>query len=125
MSPNYLSLSDIGALRAIIATHNFRASREYNAARLLEQHLLGISSVNSVCTDRIFQGLPMRGAQTRITMEKENFGCEGAMYLFGSVLNEFLAIHATAYSFQQVIIIEAKTGAQYPFPPAFGSRRRR
>lgn len=31
------------------------------------------------------------------------FSCEGAMYLFGSALNEFLSMYPTVNSFRQLI----------------------
>lgn len=124
MSLNYIPLEDVTALRTIIATYNFKALRDRNAVRLLENQLQGIAAVNSVSTDRIFRGIPLRGMQTRITMDKSCFCGEGEMYLFGAVLNEFLAQYATVHSYHQ-LAVEAKTGETFLWPAVLGSTARR
>ena len=125
MSLNPIPLTDVVALRRVISTYNFRAIHEHRCAREMEKKLEGMISVVSVETDRIFKGLPMRGTQTRITLNQDAFSCKGALHLFGAALNEFLAMYATANSFQQLTVVEAKTAATHQYPARFGSLIRR
>jgi type VI secretion system protein ImpG len=121
MSLNYIPLTDVSAFRAVIATYAFRAGHNRAQAKALDRLLQGIRAIDSPTTDRIFDGLPRRGARTTITMDQTFFSCEGAMYLFGSALNEFLSMYATVNSFHQLIIKEASRGEEYQWPARLGS----
>ena len=121
MALNYLSLTSIPALRAVLTTYDFRALHDKQRARQLTRHLQGMRHITSQETDRIYRGLPLRGARTTLTLDEQYFGCEGEMYLFGSILNEFLALCATVNSFHQLTIVEEKRGEEYPWPARLGS----
>jgi type VI secretion system protein ImpG len=73
-------------------------------------------------TDRIYQGLPVRGTVTRLTLDRDGFSCEGEMFLFASVINEFLALYATVNSFHQLIVIDAGRGEEYQWPARLGRK---
>ncbi|MDR0476465.1 MAG: type VI secretion system baseplate subunit TssF, partial [Desulfobulbaceae bacterium] len=77
-------------------------------------------AIKSRSTDRIFRGVPKRGGQTTITIDQACFPCEGAMYLFGSALNEFLSMYATANNFHYLIVREASRGEEYRWPARLG-----
>ena len=125
MSLNYIPLTDAAAFRAVIATYAFRAGSNRARSRELDRLLQGIRAIDSPTTDRIFDGSPRRGARTTITMDQSFFICEGAMVLFGSVLNEFLSMYATVNSFHQLIVKEASRGEEYHWPARIGSAVRR
>lgn len=120
MSLNYIALTNISALKAIISTYDFRARYDRPRARILEKILQGMVSIACQQTDRLHKGLPVRGMRTRLVLDQRSFSCEGDMYLFGSVLNEFLALYATVNSFHQLIVVEAKRGEEYIWPARLG-----
>jgi type VI secretion system protein ImpG len=120
MSLNYVSLTSVPALRVVLKAYDFRALHDRPRARILEKTLNGIVRISCSETDRIYGGLPVRGAQTRLVLDQRAFSCEGGMYLFGSVLNDFFALHATINSFHQLIVEEATCGEQYRWPARLG-----
>ncbi len=120
MSLNYISLVDVKALRTVVSTYDFRALHDKRRARVLARNLEGLVRVESSPSDRIYKGLPLRGARTYLTVNQEAFVGEGDMYLFCSLLNEFLALYATVNSFHQLIVTEEKRGEQYLWPPRMG-----
>lgn len=120
MSLNYVSLTSVQALRTVLAAYDFRAPHDRPRARILEKILKGMVRVSCSETDRIYRGLPVRGAQTRLVLEQRAFGSEGAMFLFGSVLNEFFALYATVNSFHQLIVEEAARGEEYRWAARLG-----
>lgn len=122
MSLNYLPLNNVHALRALIASYDFRALHDRNRSRVLDKMLGGMTDVVSEETDRIYRGLPVRGAVTRMTLDRGGFSCEGDMYLFASVMNEFLALYATVNSFHQLVVVDAKRGEEYQWPARLGRR---
>jgi len=125
MSLNNIQLANIQAFRALISTYAFPAMHTSVQARALERHLQSILAIETPATDRLFNGIPKRGAQTKILMDQSFFSCEGAMYLFGSALNEFLGMYATVNSFHQFILKEAAQGKEYCWPARLGSVMRR
>lgn len=122
MSLNFLPLNNVQAMRALIASYDFRALHDRHRARVLDKTLRGMVRIEAVETDRIYQGLPVRGAVTKLTLDQKGFSCEGEMYLFGSVLNEFLALYATVNSFHQLVVIEENRGEEYQWPARLGRK---
>lgn len=122
MSLNYIPLTNIQALRGLLATYDFKAMQDTRRAKVLRKVLSGILRVDCQETDRIYRGMPLRGAVTKLTMNKNNFACEGDMYLFASVLNEFFAMYATINSFHQLHVVEEKTGEYYQWPARLGDQ---
>jgi type VI secretion system protein ImpG len=122
MSLNYLPLNNVHAMRALIASYDFRALRDRYRSRVLDKMLGGMTQIVSEETDRIYQGLPVRGTVTRLTLDRDGFSCEGEMFLFASVINEFLALYATVNSFHQLIVIDAGRTEEYQWPARLGRR---
>lgn len=121
MSLNYIPLTDLPALRGVLSTYDFRAMHDSRRARVLQQTLNGMIAVSTIETDRIYRGLPLRGSRTTLVLNQKHFACEGEMFLFSSVLNEFLALYATVNSFHQLTVIEEKTGEEYQWPARLGT----
>jgi len=122
MSLNYLPLNNVHAMRALIASYDFRALHDRHRARILDKMLKGMAGIVSQETDRIYRGLPVRGAVTRLTLDRGGFSCEGEMYLFASVINEFLALYATVNSFHELVVTDSGRGGEYRWPARLGRR---
>ena len=123
MSLNYISLTSIPALRSIISAYDLKALHDRKRAKILKSILNGMISISCKQTDRLHKGLPMRGMRTTLVLDQHSFSCEGDMYLFGSVLSEFFALYATANSFHQLTVVEAKRGVEYQWPSILGKMR--
>ena len=122
MSLNYLPLNNVHAMRALIASYDFRALHDRHRARVLDKSLRGMTRMTSEEKDRIYRGLPVRGSVTRLELDRDGFSCQGEMYLFASVLNEFLALYATVNSFHQLIVVDGKRGEEYQWPARLGRK---
>lgn len=123
MAMNYIPLTNLEAMKGIVATYDFRAVHDSRRARALSNTLQGMTGISTEETDRIYRGLPMRGSRTQLVLNHRKFSCEGEMFLFASVLNEFLALYATVNSFHQLAVREEKSGEEYLWPARLGSRR--
>lgn len=123
MSFNSLALSDVPALRALLSTFHVRAEYEALCALSLKKLMDSILSIQGVESDRIFRGAPRRGKQSTVTLERKQFDSEGALYLFGMVLNEFFALYTTPNSYHQ-LIIQSTDGTAYQWPACLGTATR-
>jgi type VI secretion system protein ImpG len=126
---NYLSLDGReggvearDALRSILALYNVPAVYDRQAARAAKLRLDGITNVRCEPKDRLVRGTPVRGTHVHVDVREEGFGGEGDIYLFGSVLADFFAAHATANSFAAVTIRGLTSGETYQWPAKLGSQ---
>lgn len=119
---NYLSLSSVEAFRGILQLYHFRAMVDRQAEQSLKHMLAGIKSVQAVPSTRIFQGTPVRGVHLTVELDEDSFSGEGEMYLFASVLNEFLSLYVTLNAFSQLTVKGVKFGEIHQWLPRIGTR---
>ncbi len=116
MSLNYQSLADINALRVTLSAYNFQANFNRQAARAHELKMQGLVSIRQEPCTILIKGLPVRGNKTILEMKSGKFSSEGEMFLFTSVLSEFLSMYASINSFSQLVIIDQDMGEEYQWP---------
>jgi type VI secretion system protein ImpG len=120
LSLNYVSLVDVESLRGVLELYNFQVLRDPRAARANTRRLQGIHSLISEPAEALVRGSVVRG--TAITMEtlEDHFAGEGDLYLFASIVNEFLSLHATLNSFTQFSIHGIQSGERIEWPHRIG-----
>jgi type VI secretion system protein ImpG len=57
-----------------------------------------------------------------MTLSESRFAGEGDMYLFATVLAEFLALYASINSFHELVVTGAETGETYRWPAKVGQQ---
>ncbi len=119
MSLNYLSLENVDALKVILETYDLPRYYDRNSANISRRMLSGLKSVRHAATDRLFEGLPLRGLRTELSVDSGQFVCEGDVFLFASVLNEFFALYASLNSFHELQVKTTK-GEVYAWTPRMG-----
>jgi len=122
LSLNYASLASAEALRGLLSLYNFQALYDRQAARANELRLESIVRVESKRSERLFHGAPMRGLHTQIDLLEDRFASEGELYLFASVLEEFLALYVTVNAFSQVTVRGTQKGEVYEWRPRVGKQ---
>jgi type VI secretion system protein ImpG len=122
LSLNYVSLASPKALRGLLSLYNFHALYDRQAARVNQQRLEAISRVEATRIERLFRGAPMRGIHTEIELLEDRFASEGELYLFASVLEEFLALYVTVNAFSQLTVRGAQHGEVYEWPARVGKQ---
>jgi type VI secretion system protein ImpG len=111
---NYLSLSNIDALKGILALYNWNQS-ESNRRRIT-----GIRSVEFKPKEMLYRGAIIRGVHATVEVIRENFeDGEGDLHLFGWVMSEFLGLYSSINSFTQ-LTIECPSGERFEWPPKTG-----
>ena len=120
LSLNFASLSSPETLRGLLGLYNFQALYDRQASRANELRLEAIAKVEASPAERLFKGAPMRGIHTRIELQEDRFASEGELYLFASVLEEFLALYVTVNAFSQLTVRGAQRGEVYAWRPRVG-----
>lgn len=121
MALNYQTLGDINALREALNCHDLPRHYDQNAARISQRRLSALRSVRHHQTDRLFRGLPVRGVRSELEVDAQGCNGNGELFLFGSVLNEFLAQHAGINTFHQLAITSLQ-GEHYQWVPRMGQQ---
>ncbi len=119
---NQRSLADADALRELLSVYNFRALHDRQAGREAELRISGVKKLAAAPEERLWRGAPIRGVRVDVELAEEAYGGEGGMVLFGGVLSEFLALHATLNSFTRLVVRGAQHGEEYAWSPRLGAR---
>jgi type VI secretion system protein ImpG len=119
---NASSLSSVPAFRSILGLYNFHALENQQAARANQLHIESIVDIESVPEDILFRGVPIRGIATRLGLKESHFDSNGEMFLFASILNEFLALYVTLNSFSRLTVNGVEKGEFFEWPNRIGHR---
>ena len=117
---NQISLTSPEALRGILSLYNFQALYDRQAGRANQLRLEAILAIDAQPSERIYRGTPMRGIHTRIELDDAGFAGEGELYLFASILEEFLALYVSVNAFSQLTVRTKQKGESYAWPPRVG-----
>ncbi|VVM36064.1 hypothetical protein PS663_00026 [Pseudomonas fluorescens] len=121
LSLNYLSLSDINALKVILETYDLPRYHDRQAQKASERRLGAMRSVSHVAIDRLHRGLPFRGVRIDLTIDPQGFLGHGEVFVFASVLNEFFALYASLNAYHELRVISTQ-GDVYLWPPRMGQQ---
>jgi type VI secretion system protein ImpG len=119
---NSTSLSSVSAFRSILGLYNFHSLENQQSARVNQLHLESIVDIESAPEDLLFKGIPIRGLTTRLGLKESHFDSDGEMFLFASILNEFLALYVSLNSFSRLIVNGAEKGEVFEWPARIGHR---
>ncbi|MDH4273407.1 MAG: type VI secretion system baseplate subunit TssF [Gammaproteobacteria bacterium] len=122
MAPNYTSMVDVDTLCSVISLYNTPAHYHAQSARAGELRLSGIKKVVSNQAVIMRRGMPVRGMRTKIEMQNTKFGGSGEMFLFATVLAEYLGVYVALNSFNQLEVYDTDSGEEYTWRPKAGSQ---
>ena len=121
MSLNYLSLTDIHALKVILETYDLPRYHDRQAQKVSERRLGAMRSVSHTAVDQLLHGLPIRGLRIDLTIDPQGFLGEGEVFVFASVLNEFFALYASLNAYHELRVISTQ-GDVYLWSPRMGQQ---
>jgi type VI secretion system protein ImpG len=116
LSQNHLSLTEIDALRGVLEVYNFQARRNPQAARASARRLEGLDSIRAEPAVILYQGCPLRGSRVTLEVLEDRFAGDGDLFLFATLLDEFLGLHATLNSFIQLRVHGLQRGETLTWP---------
>lgn len=120
LSLNYLSLARVENLKALLGIYLFPETRDRTALLANQKRIGGIEKVEVKPSDRLVSGMMMRGQEIRLHMRQDQFASQGDMFLFGCVLDHFLAGYASLNTYTQLFVQEVQRGDLYQWPARLG-----
>ncbi|NWA85355.1 type VI secretion system baseplate subunit TssF [Pseudomonas sp. D2002] len=121
MSLNYVSLTDISALKVILQTYDLPRYHDRQAQKVSQTRLGALRSISHEAVDRLHRGLPIRGLRVDLTVDPHGFLGLGDMFVFASVLNEFFALYASLNSYHELRVTSTQ-GDVYLWPSRMGQQ---
>ncbi|MBY8948805.1 type VI secretion system baseplate subunit TssF [Pseudomonas sp. SH10-3B] len=121
MSLNYVSLSDIGALRMVLETYDVPRYYDLQAKKISQRKLGALRSIRHTAVDRLHLGMPFRGLRIDLAIDSQGFLGQGEAFVFASVLNEFFALYASLNAYHELRVISTQ-GDVYLWPPRMGQQ---
>ncbi len=115
---SYSTLAETETLKSILSLYNWSpAHNNPNKKRIQGM----IKVLPPVAKNLFYQRSLIRGVEFKLEVEPQAFeNGEGDIYLFGLVLNRFLAQYVTINSVVFLTIVEAGTGKEYKWEPNAG-----
>jgi len=111
------------ALRDAISLYNFHAISDQQGARAHRLIIDGILTVKNEEVVGRHMHIPIRGRRTTVEMDEAAFSCPGELYLFGTVLNEVVALQAPINCYSELVMRGLKTQSEYRWPRRIGRQR--
>lgn len=122
MSLNYLSLSNVESLKAVLSTYDYKSYYDRQQALASQHRLDAFDGIQSTLEDRLYEGVPVRGRRSVIRLKESHFANEGDMFIFAGVLNELFALHCSINSFHWLVVHGIENGEIYQWKPRTGSQ---
>ena len=123
MALNRQSLANAETLKATLALYNFQAGLGPSAGRANELRVESIREVTNEPVTRLMGGAPVRGVETRITVDEAKLGNAGEAYLFGCIIDEVFATHVPLNSFNELHLVMHPSKHEITWPARSGQQR--
>jgi type VI secretion system protein ImpG len=120
---NHLPVASVEALRGVLDLYNFQVIHDAQAARANALRLAGLQSVRAEADVALIGGYLMRGTVVTIEVLEDHFASEGDLYLFATVLQEYIVLHATLNAYVEVRVRGIQRGQVFAWPPRIGRDR--
>jgi type VI secretion system protein ImpG len=121
LSLNYLSLSKAENLRALLELYIFEETRDKTAIMANRKRIAGIEDVETKGTQRLLEGIMMRGRNIRMKVRQDHFAGPGDLFLFGSIMDHFVGNYASINTYTRLSIQETIKGDLYQWPARIGA----
>ena len=123
VSLNFLSIANAVNLRSLLGLYVFSERQEQGQETANRRRIEAIQEVTATRETRLIgRGSILRGQQVRIKCRLDFFASIGDMYLFGCVLDRFIADYAGINSYTRVELEDAFTGTLFKWPPRLGQQ---
>ena len=121
LSLNYLSLASAENLRTILELYNFEETRDKSGFIANQKRIAGIEQVTAKRSDRLVNGMMMRGQDILMKARLDHFTGFGDFFLFGSILDYFLGNYASINTYTRLSVHETVRGDNYQWPARLGA----
>ena len=122
LSLNYLSLADTENFKSLLGLYIFSSGSGSKQETINRKKIDGISDLKVTASDRLVQGIVMRGQTINMRVNSSHFASKGDMYMFGLLADKLFASFASLNSFTELNMTDENTEETYEFPVRTGDK---
>ena len=122
ISLNLLSLADIQGLKKVLNFYNFEERKDKSKLLANNKRIESIKKIKVKPSDRMVEGIILRGREVKLIIDKEGFASTGDIYLFCSVLKELFSQYTHLNSFIKLKVKDFSGGINFTWPATIGRR---
>ncbi|WP_296223984.1 type VI secretion system baseplate subunit TssF [Ralstonia sp. UBA689] len=123
VSLNYLSIAQTANLRTLLALYAQVGQQDQGTEAANRRRIDGIQEVIAMPETRLVgRGSVLRGQFVRIRCRQDHYADIGDMYLFGCVLERFLADYASINAYTRVELEDVLSETIFKWPPRLGQQ---
>ncbi len=122
MSLSYLSIADVDSLKALLELYIFPEGRDRARVGANRKRVEGVRTLDVQPHDRLVGGAVIRGSEINMEVDGSSFAGAGDVFLFGSVLNAFLAGYACINSYTRMRLVNIFDGEEHTWAARTGDR---
>lgn len=123
LNANHLTLANRDHLRELLALHLPPRQGEGHADAAAHRRIASIETVEVTPERRVVRGMPVEGSVIRVECRGDHFPGPGALFLFGTVLDEFFAGCAAINTFTALTLHDTVHGETLTWPAKIGQQR--
>ena len=117
LSLNYLPIENANNLKALLNNYIFEDCRNSDFVSLNKRRVAGIVRMHTEIGRRIAGGILMQGHDISMEARDDHFRSTGDLFLFGRVLDRFLAAYGTLNAYTSFSVRSIPEDKWYPFRP--------
>lgn len=122
LSMNFLSIASAQNLKNLLSLYLFPGQRDKPKEIANNKRISGILNVEVQPDERLFKGCVIRGQSIRVQTRNDHFNGPGDMYLFGSILDDFLSTYAAVNHYTRFTLEDILQGETITWPVRLGRR---
>jgi len=121
---NLRSLAEAGNLQELLKIYLFdeEAGRHHSTFAAHRKRIEAIEQVTILNAERIVRGIPVQGSLIGLRINGSHFAGAGDLFLFGCILDAFLAGLVSLNTFTQLTIHEGAKGEGMEWQPRLGQQ---
>jgi len=123
LSINLLTLADIKTFKEMLKLYMFPNNRDKSKVAKNQKRIDAIEEFNIDAIDKVSRGYMLKGHKITIGIRQDHFASLGDLYLFCSVILEFLSSYATLNTFVELEVKEKITGESLVWEPILGNKK--
>ena len=123
LSINLLTLSDIETFKEMLKLYMFPHSRDKSQVAKNQKRIDAIEEFKVYPTEMVKRGYLLKGHKVEMGIRQDYFASLGDMYLFCSVIYQFLSNYAALNSYVELEVKEKITGEDLKWVPMLGNKK--
>ena len=123
LSVNLLTLSDMRTFKEMLMLYIFPNNRDKTQVAKNRKHIDAIESFEVQAVDMVKRGYLLKGHNVLMEVRQDNFASLGDLYLFCTVILQFLGSYAALNTFVSLEVKEKITGERLKWAPILGNKK--